>query len=73
MKEVTKDGTTRKPRSDKYLGAMVGAAIGDALGWPNEYNSKSIRQEAPKNKQMFQNGLGEIALVFESRRRNLPR
>ena len=29
-----------KPRSDKYLGAMVGAAIGDALGWPNEYNSK---------------------------------
>jgi ADP-ribosylglycohydrolase len=55
-----------KPRSDKYLGAMVGAAIGDALGWPNEYNSKNIRREPPKNKQMFQKWLRRNSASFWS-------
>lgn len=43
-----------KPKLDRYLGAIVGAAAGDALGWPNEYNSKNLRRENPKKKLMFQ-------------------
>lgn len=39
---------------DKYIGALVGAAAGDALGWPNEQNSRSIGKENPKDKEMFQ-------------------
>ena len=29
---------------EKYIGALLGAAIGDALGWPNEQNSKNINR-----------------------------
>lgn len=29
-------------KKEKYEGALIGAAIGDALGWPNEQNSKNI-------------------------------
>lgn len=42
---------------DKYVGALLGAAIGDALGWPNEYNSKNIKRNNLKEKQMFQKWL----------------
>lgn len=41
-------------RLDKYLGALWGAAVGDALGWPNEQNSKKIGKESPANKELFQ-------------------
>lgn len=39
---------------DKYSGALLGAAIGDALGWPNEYNSKNISKVVPTDKEVFQ-------------------
>ncbi len=39
---------------DKYSGALLGAAIGDALGWPNEYNSKNISKVVPNDKEIFQ-------------------
>ncbi len=39
---------------DKYVGALIGAAAGDALGWPNEQNSKNLSKVAPKDKEMFQ-------------------
>lgn len=29
---------------EKYIGALLGAAIGDALGWPNEQNSKNKKK-----------------------------
>lgn len=29
-------------KKEKYIGTLIGAAIGDALGWPNEQNSKNI-------------------------------
>ena len=29
-------------KKEKYTGALIGAAIGDALGWPNEQNSKNL-------------------------------
>lgn len=32
----------RCSKKEKYTGALIGAAIGDALGWPNEQNSKNI-------------------------------
>ena len=35
-------------KKEKYTGALIGAAIGDALGWPNEQNSKNIS----KNKDL---------------------
>lgn len=41
-------------RLDKYLGALWGAAVGDALGWPNEQNSKRIGKESTANKELFQ-------------------
>lgn len=31
-------------KKEKYAGALLGAAIGDALGWPNEQNSKNINK-----------------------------
>ncbi len=34
----------RCSKKEKYIGALIGAAIGDALGWPNEQNSKNIRK-----------------------------
>lgn len=39
---------------DKYLGAFLGAAIGDALGWPNEQNSKNVNKVQPMEKEIFQ-------------------
>lgn len=39
---------------DKYVGALIGAAAGDALGWPNEQNCKNISKVTPKDKEMFQ-------------------
>ncbi len=30
--------------SEKYKGAMLAAAIGDALGWPNEQNSNNLNK-----------------------------
>lgn len=35
---------------DKYLGAFMGAAIGDALGWPNEDKPKSVKRQASDHK-----------------------
>ena len=29
-------------KKEKYTGALIGAAIGDALGWPNEQNLSLI-------------------------------
>lgn len=29
---------------ERYLGALLGASIGDALGWPNEQNSNNIKK-----------------------------
>jgi ADP-ribosylglycohydrolase len=39
---------------DKYLGAFLCAAIGDALGWPNEQNSNKVSKVQPKDKKVFQ-------------------
>lgn len=39
---------------DKWLGAILGAAVGDALGWPNEQNSRNVSKVAPPDKNMFQ-------------------
>ncbi|HDR6315503.1 MULTISPECIES: ADP-ribosylglycohydrolase family protein [Bacillus] len=39
---------------DKWLGALVGAAAGDALGWPNEQNSKNISKAPHKEQEIFQ-------------------
>lgn len=36
----------QKMKEDRYLGAMLGAAIGDALGWPNEQNSRNVSFQA---------------------------
>jgi ADP-ribosylglycohydrolase len=38
---------------DKYLGALLGAAVGDALGWPNEQNSSNITKAVPGNRELF--------------------
>jgi ADP-ribosylglycohydrolase len=38
---------------DKWVGALIGAAAGDALGWPNEQNSRSVGKINPKNKEML--------------------
>jgi len=35
----------KQTKKEKYVGAMLGAAIGDALGWPNEQNSKNINKK----------------------------
>lgn len=43
-------------KKEKYTGALIGAAIGDALGWPNEQNSKNIS----KNK----NSIRTLAAAF---------
>ena len=32
-------------KKEKYIGALIGAAIGDALGWPNEQNSKNVSKK----------------------------
>lgn len=45
---------TENRKLDKWLGALVGAAVGDALGWPNEQNSKNISKVPHKNQEMFQ-------------------
>ena len=29
---------------EKYIGVLLIAAIGDALGWPNEQNNKIIKK-----------------------------
>lgn len=29
-------------KKEKYIGALISSAIGDALGWPNEQNSRNI-------------------------------
>ncbi len=39
---------------NKMAGALIGAAVGDALGWPNEQNSKNIYKDRPKeNAELF--------------------
>jgi len=43
--------------SEKARGAFLGAAIGDALGWPNEMPSRRVREEGRENRsgaQTFQ-------------------
>lgn len=42
------------PHLEKCAGAIIGAAVGDALGWPNEQNSKNVSKVMPKNKESFQ-------------------
>ena len=39
-------------QTDKCKGAMLATAIGDALGWPNEMNSKN-RIKKPKVSDFF--------------------
>jgi ADP-ribosylglycohydrolase len=39
---------------DKCLGALIGAAVGDALGWPQEQNSKNTSKKSLKNMEIFQ-------------------
>ncbi len=41
-------------RIEKYQGALLGVAVGDALGWPNEQNSKKIGNSKPTNVELFQ-------------------
>lgn len=36
-------------QKDKYIGAMIGAAVGDALGWPNENNSHNVLKHTKIN------------------------
>jgi ADP-ribosylglycohydrolase len=45
---------TENQKLDKCLGAIIGAAVGDALGWPDEQNSKNLSKDNPKNKEMFE-------------------
>lgn len=45
---------TQNRKLDKCLGALVGAAVGDALGWPNEQNSKNISKNPNIEQEMFQ-------------------
>ena len=47
--------------SEKALGAFLGAAIGDALGWPNEMPSRRVRD--------WEGGGGNLATGFEAWRR----
>lgn len=37
----------------RYTGAMLGAAIGDALGWPNEQNSRNINHKKNNYNENF--------------------
>jgi len=48
------DNNQKKLRLDKYHGALLGAVMGDALGWPNEQNSKKIGRSTPPDKELFQ-------------------
>ena len=41
---------TQNRKLDKYAGAILGAAAGDALGWPYEQNSKKYQQGRAKRK-----------------------
>lgn len=34
----------RRPMADKVAGALLGAAIGDAVGWPQEQNSRNLQK-----------------------------
>lgn len=45
---------TENQKLDKCLGGLIGAAVGDALGWPQEQNSKNVSKDNPKDKEMFQ-------------------
>jgi len=46
-------GGPENKKLDKCVGAILGAAAGDALGWPYEQNSKNISKATPKDKEMF--------------------
>ncbi|MCA1720659.1 MAG: ADP-ribosylglycohydrolase family protein [Actinobacteria bacterium] len=46
-------------QTDRAVGALLGAAAGDALGVPYEYGSRSLRGDEPA--QMLGGGLGGIA------------
>ena len=39
--------------NDKYQGALLGSAIGDALGWPNEFNSGNTRKQGNKDNKFI--------------------
>jgi ADP-ribosylglycohydrolase len=54
MKKVNDLIIEENQKLDKYIGALIGAAAGDALGWPNEQNSKNTSKEALKDKELFQ-------------------
>lgn len=38
---------------ERYLGALLGASIGDALGWPNEQNSNNVKKNTIINGQFI--------------------
>lgn len=38
---------------ERYLGALLGASIGDALGWPNEQNSNNVKKNTVINEQFI--------------------
>ncbi|MFT8352372.1 ADP-ribosylglycohydrolase family protein [Clostridium saccharoperbutylacetonicum] len=42
-----------KLKLEKYIGAILGAAIGDALGWPNEQNSNNLSKPILSDKESF--------------------
>lgn len=49
-----RDSQTRDRILDKAQGALVAAAVGDALGWPSEQNSQNIsKPSSPKPSESF--------------------
>ncbi|WP_280166635.1 hypothetical protein [Priestia aryabhattai] len=53
---------------DKYLGSLLGAIIGDAIGWPQEDRSMKVGKRLIKPQKTFQkwerkNGGGNILIL----------
>lgn len=44
---------TKRRSFNKYEGAICGAAVGDALGWPSEQNSKNVTKAEQNSKEIF--------------------